>query len=180
MQATPSPAQATTPSPAQTTAPVALATDDKALAGELYALITHLHKNCNPDLLEAVGTLELSLTQIKLLHHLDHTAAALTLKQGAEAVHVSLPAASRLVEDLVNRGLVERNEDAADRRMKRIQLTDRGRDAIALLNAARLTGVENFVATLSASERRSLAQLLSKLMTREEIAAALPHPETAR
>ncbi|HTX32289.1 MAG TPA: MarR family transcriptional regulator [Solirubrobacteraceae bacterium] len=157
--------------------PVECGAEDKALAAELYALITHLHKNCNPDLLEAVGTLELSLSQIKLLHHLDQAAAALTLKQGAEAVHVSLPAASRLVEDLVNRGLIERNEDVTDRRMKRIALTDRGRDAIARLNAARLTGVENFVATLGASERRSLAQLLSKLMAREEIAAALPPSE---
>jgi DNA-binding MarR family transcriptional regulator len=169
-----------TASRAQTTAPAELAPENRVLAAELYALIMHLHKNCNPDLLEAVGTLELSLTQIKLLHHLDHAASALTLKQGAEAVHVSLPAASRLVEDLVNRGLIERNEDVADRRMKRIALTDRGREAIAQLNAARLTGVENFVATLSPSERRSLAQLLSKLMTREEIAAALPQSEAAR
>ena len=30
-----------------------------------------LHKNCNSDLFEAVGALELTLTQIKLLHHLE-------------------------------------------------------------------------------------------------------------
>jgi DNA-binding MarR family transcriptional regulator len=150
---------------------------NSALAADLYALVRHLHKNCNPDLLEALGTLELSLTQIKLLHHLDDNPNELTLKQGAEAVHVSLPAASRLVEDLVHRGLVERHEDVEDRRMKRIHLTDHGRTVIARLDAARLTGVERFVATLSASERRSLGQVLSKLLTREEIAASRPQVE---
>jgi DNA-binding MarR family transcriptional regulator len=154
--------------------------EDKALAADLYALITHLHKNCNPDLLEALGTLELSLTQIKLLHQLEDSPSELTLKQGAEAVHVSLPAASRLVEDLVHRGLVERHEDIEDRRMKRIRLTDHGRRVITQLNAARLTGLERFVATLGASERRSLAQVLSKLLARDEIAASRPHVRAAR
>jgi DNA-binding MarR family transcriptional regulator len=150
-----------------------------SLAAGLHALITHLHKHCNVDLLEAVGTLELSLTQIKLLHHLADATSQLTLKQGAEAVRVSLPAASRLVEDLVHRGLVERNEDPDDRRMKRIRLTDHGRIVIARLNAARLTGLEDFVATLSGSERRALAQALDKLLARQEIAASRPQVEAA-
>ena len=41
------------------------------LAADLYALVVYLHKNCNADLFEAVGALELTLTQIKLLHHLE-------------------------------------------------------------------------------------------------------------
>ena len=41
------------------------------LAGDLYAVVVYLHKNCNADLFEAVGALELTLTQIKLLHHLE-------------------------------------------------------------------------------------------------------------
>jgi DNA-binding MarR family transcriptional regulator len=154
--------------------------EDKTLAADLYALVMHLHKDCNPDLLEAVGTLELSLTQIKLLHHLDAPGSELTLKQGAEAVHVSLPAASRLVEDLVSRGFIERHEDSEDRRMKRIQLTDHGRKVIARLNEARLIGLERFVGTLNASERRALTQLLSKLLAREAIAASRPQVESAR
>ena len=62
---------------------------------DLYALVVYLHKNCNSDLFEAVGALELTLTQIKLLHHLDDASSELTLKEAAELVHVSLPAASR-------------------------------------------------------------------------------------
>jgi DNA-binding MarR family transcriptional regulator len=147
------------------------AAQDKALAADLHALVSHLHKNCNADLFEAVGALELSLTQIKLLHHLAEATHELTLKQGAELVHVSLPAASRMVDDLVRRGFVHRHEDLDDRRMKRVSITDQGQAVIARLNAARRTGLEQFVAGLSAAERRALDQALGKLLARPDIAA---------
>jgi DNA-binding MarR family transcriptional regulator len=150
------------------------AAPDKALAADLYALVSHLHKNCNADLFEAVGALELSLTQIKLLHHLDEATHELTLKQGAELVHVSLPAASRMVDDLVRRGFVERHEDLEDRRMKRVSIASRGQAVIKRLNAARLSGLEQFVAGLSAGERRALAQALGELLARPEVAGSRP------
>ena len=43
------------------------------LAQNLYALVVYLHKNCNADLFAAVGALELTLTQIKLLQQLEQT-----------------------------------------------------------------------------------------------------------
>lgn len=144
------------------------------LAVDLYALVVYVHKNCNSDLFEAVGVLELSLTQIKLLHHLEDAAHELTLKEGAELVHVSLPAASRMVDDLVRRGFVERNEDAEDRRMKRIRITAAGSSVIRRLNAARLTGLEKFVQTLNDAERAELTGALSLLLSRDEVAACRP------
>ncbi len=145
-----------------------------ALAGDLYAVVVYLHKNCNADLFEAVGALELTLTQIKLLHHLEDQGRELTLKEGAQLVHVSLPAASRMVDDLVRRGFVERHEDAEDRRMKRVGLTDDGRSVIRRLNAARLTGLEQFLQTLTDAERAPLARALSQLLVRDEVAACRP------
>ena len=121
-----------------------------------------LHKNCNADLFEAVGALELSLSQIKLLHHLDDQPRELSLKEAAEVVHVSMPAASRMVDDLVRRGFAQRREDDDDRRMKRVCLTEGGRTAIRRLNAARLTGLEQFSTHLTTTERQSLAQALEQ------------------
>jgi DNA-binding MarR family transcriptional regulator len=144
------------------------------LASDLYALVVYLHKNCNADLFEAVGALELSLTQIKMLHHLEDAARELTLKEGAELVHVSLPAASRMVDDLVRRGFAERHEDTEDRRMKRVSLTDQGRAVIRRLNAARLSGLESFAETLTDRERENLAAALSQLLEREDLAACRP------
>ncbi len=149
------------------------------LATDLYALVVFLHKNCNSDLFEAVGALELTLTQIKLLHHLEDAEQELTLKQGAELVHVSLPAASRMVDDLVRRGYVERNEDAEDRRMKRIRMTDDGRSVIRRLNAARLNGLEEFIQTLNTPERAGLAKALGQLLRRDDVAACRPDGLTA-
>ena len=145
------------------------------LAADLYALVIYLHKNCNSDLFEAVGTLELTLTQIKLLHHLDDASSELTLKEAAESVHVSLPAASRMVDDLVRRGFVLRNEDAEDRRMKRVRLTDAGGAVIRRLNAARLIGFESFAQTLTGTEHEQLAQALATLLEqRPDLAACRP------
>jgi DNA-binding MarR family transcriptional regulator len=147
------------------------------IAADLYALVVHLHKNCNSDLFEAVGALELSLTQIKLLHHLEDATAELSLKRAAELVHVSLPAASRMVDELVRRGFVERHEDAEDRRMKRVSVTEAGRAVIRRLNAARLTGLQEFTRSLTDPERHDLAAALSNLLRRPEIAACRPEDE---
>jgi len=144
------------------------------LAGDLYALVVFLHKNCNSDLFEAVGALDLTLTQIKLLHHLEDAEQELTLKQAADLVLISFPAASRTVDDLVRRGFVARHEDVDDRRMKRISLTEAGRAVSRRLNAARLSGLEQFIETLSGAEREKVAAALAELLRREDVAACRP------
>jgi DNA-binding MarR family transcriptional regulator len=144
------------------------------LASDLYALVVFLHKNCNSDLFEAMGVLELTITQIKLLHQLEHADTELTLKHAAELVPLSLPAASRTVDDLVRRGIIERHEDTVDRRMKRISLTEAGRSVIRKLNAARLTGLEQFTQNLNDDERRTLARALSQLLQRADVAVCRP------
>jgi DNA-binding MarR family transcriptional regulator len=144
------------------------------LTGDLFALIVFLHKHCNSDLFEAMGALELSITQIKLLHHLEDADRELTLKEAAELVLISLPAASRTVDDLVRRGFVIRHEDAEDRRCKRVSPTDAGRVVIRQLNSARLNGLEEFVKTLTEDERKALGGALSELLRRPDLAACRP------
>ncbi|HEX8977412.1 MAG TPA: MarR family transcriptional regulator [Solirubrobacteraceae bacterium] len=144
------------------------------LAPDLYALIVFLHKTCNADLFEAMGLLELSFTQIKLLHQLDGAPRELTLKEAAERVPLSLAAASRTVDDLVRRGMIQRHEDSEDRRMKRVGLTSEGRSVMRRLNAARLNGLERFTTTLTEDERRALAGALAQLLQREDLAACRP------
>ena len=156
------------------TADIAAQTPDKDLAGDLYALIVFVHKHCNADLFEALGALDLTLSQVKLLHHLEDQPRELTLKEAAELVRVSLPAASRMVDDLVRRGFATRNEDTDDRRMKRVAITREGRAVIGRLNAARLSGLEQFTQTLTTAERRSLASALVRLLERDDVAACRP------
>jgi DNA-binding MarR family transcriptional regulator len=111
------------------------------------------------------------MTQIKVLHYLEQNDRSLTVKEAAEVVSLSLPAASRAIDDLVRRGFAERQEDLADRRMKQVSITDKGRAAIRRLNAARLRGLEEFVETLSSQQRARLSSALGKLLERPDIAA---------
>jgi len=148
------------------------------LAGDLFALIVFVHKHCNSDLFEAMGALELSITQIKLLHHLEDADRELTLKEAAELVLISLPAASRTVDDLVRRGYVIRHEDTEDRRMKRVSPTEAGRSVIRQLNAARLSGLEEFTKTLTEDERGALGVALGELLRRPDLAACRPEDPT--
>lgn len=141
------------------------------LTEDLYALVVYLHKNCNADLLEALGTLDVTITQLKLLHHLEAADHELTLKEAAEYVHVSLPGASRLVEDLVRRRFIERHEDTGDRRMKRVSITADGRAVIRRLNAARMSGLHQFARSLTDGERHELASALSHILQRADVAA---------
>jgi DNA-binding MarR family transcriptional regulator len=139
------------------------------LARDLYALIVYLHKRCAPDLVTMLETLELTLSQLKLLHQLERHEQPVTVKEAGELLPLSLPATSRMVDDLVRRGLAERHEDAVDRRMKRVSVTDAGRRVIRRLNASRLGTVQEFAAGLSDEERRRLASTLELVLERPQI-----------
>lgn len=140
-----------------------------SLADDLYALIFYLQKQCTPGLVTTLEALELTLSQLKLLHHLEDQEQPITLKQASELLPLSLPATSRAVEDLVRRGFAERHEDAVDRRMKRVSVTDAGRQVIRRLNASRLDQVREFVAGLGEEERRRLGATLELLLERPQI-----------
>ena len=106
--------------------------------------------------------LDLTLTQVKTLTAL--SAGELTVKDVAERLGLSLPGASRAVDALVDRGLLGRREDSADRRMKRLRCTEAGHDALRRLDEARLAGVSQFTATLPAAQRKRLSAALRPIV----------------
>src|SRR5437764_12438867 len=69
------------------------------------------------DFFREVGELDLSLSQIRILHVLTRVRDEASLKQLADEIGLSLPATSRSVDALVHRDLVTRSENAADRRL---------------------------------------------------------------
>ncbi|MEA2389933.1 MAG: hypothetical protein QOK31_42 [Solirubrobacteraceae bacterium] len=145
--------------------------DAETLARDLAAFLGYLLKSAGSDYYRTVAELDLSLTQLKALHLLDAPDAEETVKSLAERLGISLPAASRAVEGLHQRGLVERQEDAEDRRMKRVSATGEGRQATRRLHDARLSGLEEFAAALSPTQRRRLSGALAPVLARPEVAA---------
>jgi DNA-binding MarR family transcriptional regulator len=141
------------------------------LAADMIALMVFVQKSSGHEWLRLVGELDLSISQLKILIALDELDQGISVKDLAEEVGISLPAASRGVDALHCRGLVGREEDPADRRMKRVRLTDEGRAELHRLMEARLSGVEQFVHSLSPGERRAFAEALAPVMARPEVAA---------
>ncbi|MDQ6915490.1 MAG: MarR family transcriptional regulator [Actinomycetota bacterium] len=151
-----------------------------ALARDLFAFLGYLLRSTTPDMFRALGELDLSLTQVKLLHALDDPERELSLKDLAECLALSLPAASRAIDALHQRGYVHRREDEHDRRMKRVRITAAGTRALRKLNQTRLAQLEEFAATMSPAERRRLVAALAPLLERPEIAAMRPAGKGAR
>jgi DNA-binding MarR family transcriptional regulator len=71
--------------------------------------------------------------------------------------------------------LATRVEDPVDRRVRRVRITDSGKNLVETLVAVRQTGMESFAATLSAAQRRKLDAAVDTLMDREDIAATYEH-----
>jgi DNA-binding MarR family transcriptional regulator len=122
------------------------------------------------DFYRAVGDLELSISQIRMLHLLTGPLETASLKTIADEVGLSMPAVSRSVDALVQRGLVTRTEDAKDRRHKAVRATPEAHELAGRLIELRVAGITDFVQSLSARERQDLAAALAPIVAREDIA----------
>jgi DNA-binding MarR family transcriptional regulator len=149
---------------------------DARLSEHLYGLLKFLLHGHGGDYVRAVGELELSLTQLRALHVLAYDVEQASLGDLADRLGLSLPAVSRSIDGLVQRGLVTRAEDVEDRRMKQVRATASAPELLERLTELRLAGIEAFVATLTPRERTRLAAALAPLAEREEIASRCAAP----
>jgi MarR family transcriptional regulator for hemolysin len=93
----------------------------------------------------------------------------------AEHLGLSLPTASRMVDLLVRRGLLERHVDAADRRRVALALTARGRATYQWARRATQTALAGQFAALSAAQRGLISQamrLLNRMFSALGVAGA--------
>jgi DNA-binding MarR family transcriptional regulator len=111
-----------------------------------------------------LAELDIGLTDMKLMHHLSHSPTEPTVKELAEGMRLSLPGASRAADALLRRGWVERREDEQDRRMKRLRITDDGRDVLRRVEEARLAGLESLIATLPAEDLDRLSAAVEPIL----------------
>jgi DNA-binding MarR family transcriptional regulator len=135
----------------------------KTLAAELLELWHHLMRGSSEQMYAVIAELDISITQMKTLHALADSPREISVKQVSDRLNLSLPGASRIVDALLRRGWVERREDPDDRRMKRIGITDAGREILERIETARLAGLEQYAESLTPEQRTRLSAALSDL-----------------
>jgi len=81
----------------------------------------------------------------------------------AEAVSVTPPTASRLVDRLIRKGLVRRRMDRHDRRQVRIGLTEAGRRLVDLVTERRRQEIAQLLTSIDPEVQRLMAAGLQQL-----------------
>jgi DNA-binding MarR family transcriptional regulator len=82
----------------------------------------------------------------------------------AKAFAVTLPAVTHTVDRLEEKQFVQRAADPADRRALVLELTRRGGEIAAELQAARMRGLERVVARLTPAQRQQVIEGLEALV----------------
>jgi DNA-binding MarR family transcriptional regulator len=109
--------------------------------------------------------LRLGFTQLAALYVLADGSTT-TIGELAEVLSRSPSATSRLVDGLVKRRLVERQEEAEDRRQRTLSLTQRGHAVLRVVDRARADQFLTAVRPLPTAERAVVAMGVAALATR--------------
>jgi DNA-binding MarR family transcriptional regulator len=96
-----------------------------------------------------------------VVHAAPPTQAALASRLGIDRTVMTY-----LLDRFVDSGLVERQQDPADRRARRIVATDHGREVLAGLDARVAAAEDELLAELEPDERRTLRALLDRAADR--------------
>ena len=133
--------------------------EDETLLSELFWGVARRLRRIGH---ETLGPLHVSPSQSRALGELMRHGA---MRPGvlAEHLHIAPRSATEVVDDLQERGLVERAPDPGDRRATLVRLTAVGEAAGTEIKAARRAEAERFFASLSATDRADLARILRKL-----------------
>ncbi len=114
----------------------------------------------------------MTVAQKRLLYILDLNGPQ-RMSEIARLSGVTLPAATAVVDRLVEAGLVERHSEPNDRRVVRIALTEKGRKMIASMNSVHERRLRDVLEKLTPEERtalvehfRSIYDLLTLIETR--------------
>jgi len=104
---------------------------------------------------------DLSFSQFRALLILSQESDPAPIHEVAEKLHLSVAATGRNLDRLFREGLIDRQEDELDRRIKRISLSTSGRALITGFHQQRRSHVLDFLTGLPAADRqRPIAALL--------------------
>lgn len=123
--------------------------------------ISQLRRNIIRDfalrVVQSFGDVDYSFPQMVTLLFLDEEGEQ-TIKGMAEMLGRSFSATSRLLDQLVVRGMIQRREDERDRRVKRVAITEQGRNFIEAIERRRADAQIAVMEYLSPEERAEVVR----------------------
>lgn len=129
------------------------------------------------NVLRAFVDFDYSLPQLATLLLLEEE-GELSIKQVTEILGRSISATSRLLDQLVERGMVSRREDEHDRRSKRIAITEQGSKLIATLEQRRADAQLSVMEYYSAEEQVVINRAMALLAEAGQRRRRYVHPES--
>ena len=150
----------TTPSSRSSTSPAA-PTPAGQSASDLADLVGQAARRLRRGSAEHLRPLGLTAAQARVLRLV--TARALRMADIAARLDVVPRTVTPMVDGLEEAGLVQRQPDPEDRRSVLVALTPAGRRLLDRLHEARRACAADVFASLSAADRRKLAELLGRL-----------------
>ncbi|HEX3782618.1 MAG TPA: MarR family transcriptional regulator [Pseudonocardiaceae bacterium] len=140
------------------------AADTAATTDLLSAFVDRLISGAQSDMMKTIVDTEFSFTQFQTLLLLHCCDTALPIHRIAEQLGLSVAAAGRGVDKLVQLGFVDRREDEHDRRIKRVSLNVSGRKLVADQFAIVHDRNREFVTRLPDALRCQLSRTLGQIL----------------
>lgn len=128
----------------------------------LLELFRSMQTDLVPSLVRVLERDDLQLLHAGILQALDRGGEP-TVKELAGLIGRSVSRTSRLLEQLVARGLVERDADSADRRIKRVRISADGRSALRAIQRVRVEAQLELWEHLTESERTTVLDAMELL-----------------
>jgi MarR family transcriptional regulator, negative regulator of the multidrug operon emrRAB len=121
-------------------------------------------KTMTVQLLRELDELDVTLSQLQALSRVAERRNC-SVGSVAEGLGVTHPAAVKLVDKLVKKGLVTRGVAAADHRQAEIAITDEGRRLVHAVRQERTQRLERVLEQMEPEERQALIQGLQGFVT---------------
>jgi DNA-binding MarR family transcriptional regulator len=147
----------------------------EALVQSLVSLIEEFMRRSMRDFILYSKQNGLSMTQIATLL-LIHRKGAISVSDIGNELQITSPAASQLLDRLVQQGLVDRSEDPDDRRLKQITLSNQGEAVLKAGFQARRNWLEDLVELMSQEEQKQVFAALDLMLAKADPTSKLQQP----
>ena len=126
---------------------------------ELMEAFSKITQKVNPI---DMKSLDITLPQFMVMKYLSRNDNC-RMSDLSDAMSVTMGNMTGMVDRLVREGYVKRSEDPEDRRIVRVVLTKKGKDAAARISEHRIKGIMHMFAVLSEGEIRTLFSIMEKI-----------------